>query len=667
MGCGNTKEMASQMVESQIQRELDAAVAAYQGPAEQQTDVATKVKEMDGPATEMEASDAVLKLLSNRPERHGKWFTIHESLLPEIEYEAVCDIYAEFLQHHPNGGEKTAGFKSVRLNEEQIKEFAHLLRISSYRWKDFKGLGPKGDQFVLPGNYLWFLNYVRERKLILWMEYAPLCGSSTRLAHSRLLLTRSRLRSWMANVGVNVPVPEVIGYMGSLYAENIVLGEWISIDLDMVGVALSRAWIFQEMAFGRLDKKAMSGLFERLRELGRAVSEIPYAGKQPGNQGDLRRMEPEDEGAVKAYTLACGCVALLLSRRAFGVIAADVEWLQAMKKMHPGTSLEALGIDVQQASDICVEASAELPGVDEDTWGRLLLLCSAQQGRTWYGCFDWTDKLWEANCQELLELVCAPPYTSCDSLDELVQRYARGLLGASLGCEVTFESDRPEAITAVLRAIALTKFGVELSVAELMEQAWQSLFAEMVAARYGAATTFGAPKVHALVVAGSSSFALAPLQLYGTLATYEQEKNDFGAWVLTCHYSTADGSVATFKDWPCVVVSSAVRDAELRGIARSDKLMGLPEEPLPKLQDAAGAQANLCLCVPMAEPSATTAKGFAFVLLTQPREQGNRVISLRVVSKTGTRPPDPREECKPDMEGKPPRSDIRFFESVQVL
>ena len=29
---------------------------------------------------------------------------------------------------------------------------------------------------------------------------------------------------WMANVGVNVPVPDVVGYMGSLYAKNIVLG-----------------------------------------------------------------------------------------------------------------------------------------------------------------------------------------------------------------------------------------------------------------------------------------------------------------------------------------------------------------------------------------------------------------------------------------------------------
>ena len=72
----------------------------------------------------------------------------------------------------------------------------------------------------------------------------------------------------MANVGVNVPVPEVIGYMGSLYAENIVLAEWM-LDPDKVGVALSRTWMYQEMAFGPLDREAMGVLFERLRGLGR--------------------------------------------------------------------------------------------------------------------------------------------------------------------------------------------------------------------------------------------------------------------------------------------------------------------------------------------------------------------------------------------------------------
>ena len=107
----------------------------------------------------------------------------------------------------------------------------------------------------------------------------------------------------MANVGVNVPVPEVIGYMGSLYAENIVLAEWM-LDPDKVGVALSRTWMYQEMAFGPLDREAMGVLFERLRGLGRAVGEIPmvpnpHAGEtlQPD---EVRRSEQEDMAKVKS-------------------------------------------------------------------------------------------------------------------------------------------------------------------------------------------------------------------------------------------------------------------------------------------------------------------------------------------------------------------------------
>ena len=140
-------------------------------------------------------SDPVLALLSKRPERQGKWFTVHQSALPTVEqHEEVCDIHAEFLQHHPNGGELTTGFVAVRLNDEQIETQKDRIRISSYRWKDFKGLGPEGDQYVLPGNYLWFLEYVRERKLILWMEYALLWGSSHGTSRSAPALLRALSR-----------------------------------------------------------------------------------------------------------------------------------------------------------------------------------------------------------------------------------------------------------------------------------------------------------------------------------------------------------------------------------------------------------------------------------------------------------------------------------------
>ena len=180
-----------------------------------------------------------------RPVRHGKFFVLHSSYLLEIEHLEKCDIHAEFLRDHPNGGERTAGLVAVRLSDEQIDKLRGRLRITSYRWDLMRGVGEGGKEGVIPGNYFGFLEHIREHKLIIWMD-------------------------WMANVGVNVPVPETIGYMGLLYAECVVLGDWM-LDVDKLGTALSRAWIYQEMSFGALDEAAMGGLFEELRARGRAV------------------------------------------------------------------------------------------------------------------------------------------------------------------------------------------------------------------------------------------------------------------------------------------------------------------------------------------------------------------------------------------------------------
>ena len=101
---------------------------------------------------------------------------------------------------------------------------------------------------------------------------------------------------------------------------------------------------------------------------------------------------------------------------------------------------------------------------------------------------------------------------------------------------------------------------------------------------------------------------------------------------LSCHYSSTFG-MATFEDSSNVVQSTM-------------------------LQDATGVNfdiVDICLCMAGAEPVATTAKGFAFMLLTQPCKEGNRVISLQIMSKGAT-------FGKPDMEGKPPSPDIHFYD-----
>ena len=166
MGCGGSKPRQPRTL-AEIKKDLDVAVADYQACISAASAKAEHPQPNEAAASE-EVVDAAGTMV--RPVRHGKWFTTHESLLPEIEYEEMCDIHAEFLKDHPNGGQKTARFMSVRLNDRQIEKYHNRIRISSYRWKDCKGLGPNGDQSVVPGNYIWFLEYVRERKLILWME-----------------------------------------------------------------------------------------------------------------------------------------------------------------------------------------------------------------------------------------------------------------------------------------------------------------------------------------------------------------------------------------------------------------------------------------------------------------------------------------------------------------
>lgn len=648
MGCGASTDQQLSLEDSTDQKlPLEERTPPTSHPRSPSSDQAatppwageTKVN------TYVKVEDPVLEF-GKRPERQGKWFTVHKSLLDEIDYSDICDIHDEFLKYHPNGGEATAGFVSILLSDEQIEQQRDRIRITSYRWAGFDGVGAKGDQFVLPGNYLWFLDFARDRKLILWMD-------------------------WMANVGVNVPVPEVINYMGSLYAENTVLGEWM-FDLDKLSVGLTRAWIFQEMAFGPLDKEAMGGLFERLRELGRAVANIPVAkrGEYSPEKWVTRRNKPQDFTAVQAYIYASGCVASLLNRRAFGVVAANsnAKWFSAIHDGHPSNDVAiALGIEYEAALKAVDYTRAKLPGIDQETWSRILLLFSTQKGYTRVDPeprkdFDWTDKAWNAHRHELVELVCAEPYHSCKSVDELVERYDRGVLGAALGCQVTMETDRPEAVTSVLRAVASTKFKQVLSAEDLIQWAWKSVLGKMAAAKYdeGMAEqpdhTFIA-KVHAPVTANSESIAIGPLQLHGTEVTYDnktnKEQNDPN---LKCRYTAEDGSSLTFNGFT-YSICPAVQAAGLRGIVCNDVYKGLPKKPLPKPQDENGTETDICLCVPRAELFAKIARGFTFTILTQPWEGGNRVIALYVVSKKAAQ----YEGGGPNVEKKPPKPDIHFY------
>ena len=404
------------------------------------------------------------------------------------------------------------------------------------------------------------------------------------------------------------------------------------------------------MSFGALDEEAMGGLFEQLRARGKALGDAP-----------------EDGAATGAYVRGCGYVALLLTRRAFGAAAEGCGWYQACRPQQlrpdqgsniPG--LGQLGVNPQQAYAAYIDAKEELPGVDTSKWNRLMCLCSPKRIGGW-------DGEWEAHLPELLSLVCAAPHPSCGSLDALLQRYARGLVEAALGCRVTFESDRAEAATSVLRAIAWERFGEELSAEEVMRRAWSHVLT--AEDEKGKPKPFIVGKVHAPIVGGSPSLALAPLRLQGARVTIvkNSEGDEYGRDGLICSYTAVDGNVVTFDG--TYTVGAAVKDTGLRGVVAVDNRKGLPLDPLPKPQDAEGREADIWMCVPGAEPYATTAKDkrgkpLAFILLTQPRDEtvawtpaeavplkGDRVISLRIGG-----------GFMLDLQGKPPMTELCFCE-----
>lgn len=744
---GKSKPLVDSTVEvAGLRKDVEDWVVLSRGAAEKAA--AEKTKGTDEAAEKAQGKEdtaalqhpdaCLMEKLENRTERYGIWFTCHESVLPEIECEEMCDIHEEFLKEHPNGGRETAGFVAVKLNQEQIKKFEDKIRISSYRWKNIKGLGPKdakGEQkWGIPelDTYKHFLERARDRKQLIWMD-------------------------WMSHDGVNAPkhstkldsgeaVLGTLDYMGDLYAENIVLGEWM-LKLDKLPEALSRIWIFQEMAYGPMDKEAMAGLFEELRERGRAVAKIPWA-KEPKSKADpgeefkkngTRRNNAEDVQALKKYVLGCGCIASLLTRRGFGTVAKDCKWFQDIMSHTPELetepdpvgSLQLLGFDSEPRIDgfknmtnggevaarVIREAEAGvlgtdlfsdekagrqvgLLGIDQEIFAKVLLLFSTQKGQharhrdaekakaPWPHSFDWEDGQWDTCKQELLELVCTPPYTVCKNLDELLQMYSKGIIGSALGCQSTVETDRPIAVSTVFQSIASKRFSTDLNRradqaseerwnatgAEVMRLCWNSLLCKFEQQAHAHSSSLVVAKVQAPITAFSSSFILEPLQLEGTLIRFEQQERKKGNWETTLKYIDNNNSVAKHRAGFSEInsswmdpVTSLVSASGFRGMATVDLRNGefdgqVCDKPVPGTTAEGkfyGPVADICFCVPGANASIAK-KTCMFTILTQPKNEDNRVISFQA-----WRPSDDPPSQAWAAPWAAPKNDVQFHKGTQ--
>jgi hypothetical protein len=186
------------------------------------------------PELEPEPELAAFSALAERPPREGKYFVVTRDMLPSVKCTGQpVDILSEFFLHHPHGGSSAEHgsllreFVAVELTDAQIDRQRDRIRLSSYRWSQIQGVGRK-QEWGAPGNFGWFLALCKKHEWIGWMDF-------------------------MSNVVVNSPTEFTLRYMGQLYAECLVVQQGM-FEPEMLLQSMSRAWVYQETAFGPLDE-----------------------------------------------------------------------------------------------------------------------------------------------------------------------------------------------------------------------------------------------------------------------------------------------------------------------------------------------------------------------------------------------------------------------------
>ena len=120
-----------------------------------------------------------LAALEARPARREiKVFVVLRTRLASVKYTGEpIEIYDEFWVHHPHGKQPLLSeFVAIVLTDEQVDEQLKDIRLSSYRWKDIKGIGVVDEegqqQYQTPGNFGWFLELCKEHGWIGWIDGA---------------------------------------------------------------------------------------------------------------------------------------------------------------------------------------------------------------------------------------------------------------------------------------------------------------------------------------------------------------------------------------------------------------------------------------------------------------------------------------------------------------
>lgn len=396
-----------------------------------------------------------IESLGARKEKVGKWFLVHENAMSSIECVDSVDIKSEFFALHPNNDAETQGIRAIKLDDQLLEKYQERIRVCSYRWRKVAGIGPE-SKYSAPGNYGWFFKALREGQYIGWMDFC-------------------------SNIGVNVDYRETMKYMGSLYANNPVMGDWL-MSVDNLESAITRGWIFQEMAFGPLCADSLQVFFGNIRKLGKSLV--------GGNKK-----------AIKAYISAITQVSALLSRRGYPTASASSPLLSKLRSR-------------DEDDDDDDDSSSSSSNDDND--GDLNVFwvpkgCDKRQA-SYYQTEFWDDIYsdqsyfhpvcifamkdedeYKQHVEELVRVVSRPLHLTLRTVSDFFSLFDESLVMAILECELTYERDRLVAVTSVAKAI-LERLGEEFTNEKVILRAWKSIRSKMLS---GAFEFLGANYVHA--------------------------------------------------------------------------------------------------------------------------------------------------------------------------
>lgn len=387
--------------------------------------------------------DAVDELRA-RPERTGMYFIVHRNTLLSAEYlddpvEIAEEFFGRFTALNDQIQTLVKEFCAVKLDRELIRRQRERIRISSYRWDGVIRLGEGSAlTYRIPTNFAWFLDWIKEREQLGWIDF-------------------------IANIGVNVPVPEVLSYMGELYAYNVVIGEW-QLGLRSLREAEQRGWIHQEMAYGTLDSDATDRLFTELRVLGEGLCSMDSKARElrctarvdEAARSALTALMREGKAALGAYWDGVGPFARLLAARGYDAALAQDSPLRIFEDPDDG--------------------GGRFEGVTEQDYEQLF---EARLGDLVSGvAFSHTEGLFRTDADRFE--VLAPlmktalngsQLSSLHSPHDFLARFAPSILTAYLSRELTFEGDRDAACTSVARAV-VERGGGDVDAATLLGGCW---------------------------------------------------------------------------------------------------------------------------------------------------------------------------------------------------